>query len=165
MRGALALALVAAGLAAAPAAIGAPPRAGVVVPGKSLGGVRLGATRPQVRAAWGGSFGVCRGCREPTWYFNFHIFEPQGAGVSFRGSRASALFTLWQPSGWRTDRGLRIGDPGARVASLYGPLLRLNCGTYSALTLRRARALTAIYLVDEKVWGFGVSRPDEPVCR
>ena len=142
-----------------------PPRAGVVVPGKSLGGLSLGATRAQVRSAWGSRFGVCRDCREQTWYFNYRLFEPQGAGVSFRGGRATALFTLWSPPGWRTSLGLQVGDPAARIASLYGPLLRVSCGTYAASTLRRGRTTTAFYIVDEQIWGFGLSRLREPVCR
>ena len=146
-------------------AAAAPPKSGVVVPGKSLGGLSLGATRAQVRGAWGSRFGVCRDCREPTWYFNYRRGEPQGVGVSFRRGRAVALFTLWSPTGWRTSRGLQVGDPAARIAGLYGPLLRVSCGTYAASTLRRGRTTTAIYVVDEQVWGFGLLASDEPVCR
>jgi hypothetical protein len=146
-------------------ALAAPPRTGLVVTGKSVGGLSLGATQAQVRSAWGSSFGVCRGCRARTWYFNLHPFEPQGAGVTFRRGRVVALFTLWSPPGWRTDRGLRIGDPAARIAGLYGPLLRVNCGTYAAMTLRRGRTTTSFYVVDEQVWGFGLSRSGEPACR
>jgi hypothetical protein len=162
MRGLLAalLALVFVSGAAA-----APPRAGVLVPGKSLGGLTLGATRAGVRAAWGTRFGVCRDCRSQTWYFNFRRFEPQGAGVSFRQGRAVALFTVWGPPDWRTDRGLGIGDPAARIAGLYGALLRVNCGTYATLTLRSGRTMTSIYVVDEQVWGFGLSLVTEPTCR
>ncbi len=71
-----------------------PPRQGLVVPGKSLGGLALGATRAEVRAAWGTRYGVCRDCRAQTWYFNLKRFEPQGAGVTFRRGRAVALFTM-----------------------------------------------------------------------
>ena len=146
-------------------AAAAPPKAGIVAVGKSLGGLRLGATQTQVSDAWGSRHGVCRDCREQTWYFNLRPFEPQGAGVSFRRGRVVALFTVWSPQGWRTDRGLRIDDPAARIAGLYGSLLRVNCGTYAAMTLKRGRTITSFYLVDEKVWGFGLSRPGEPTCR
>jgi hypothetical protein len=142
-----------------------PPKAGVVVPGKSLGGLSLGATRAQVRSAWGSQFGVCRGCPEQTWYFNYRLLKPEGVGVSFHKGRAAALFTLWSPPEWRTNRGLQVGDPAARIAGLYGPLLRMSCGTYAAATLRRGRTTTAFYIVDEQVWGFGLSRLREPVCR
>ena len=153
------------GVVLAPTSMAAPPRAGLVVPGKSLGGLSLGATRAEVRAAWGSRFGVCRDCREPTWYFNLRPFEPQGAGVSFRKRRAVALFTVWSPADWRTNKGLGVGDLAVRIAPIYGPLLRVNCGTYAAMILRRGRTTTAIYAVDEQVWGFGLSLATEPVCR
>jgi hypothetical protein len=158
-----AVALVSLVLASSAAA--SPPRAGIVVPGKRFDGLRLGATTKQVRAAWGNRFGRCRDCRLPTWYFNYRQSEPQGVGVSFRNGRAVALFTMWSPPGWRTDRGLRIGDASARITALYGPLLRTNCGTYSAFTLRRGRAKTSFYVFDDQVWGFGLSRLSEPTCR
>lgn len=154
-----------AGLAVTASAAAAPPGAGLVVPGKSLGGLSLGATQAQVRATWGSRFGVCRDCPARTWYFNLRKFEPQGAGVTFRRGRVVALFTVWSPPGWRTDRGLRIGDPAARIAGLYGPLLRVNCGTYAVMTLPRGRTMTSFYVVDEQVWGFGLSRSSEPACR
>ena len=163
MRGLAALTLGLA-LLAAPARA-APPRSGVVVPGRSFGGLALGATRSDVRDAWGSRFGICRGCRTPTWYFNFARFEPEGAGVTFREGRAVALFTLWAPKGWRTDRGLKIGDDASRATTLHRGLIRITCGTYYALTLNGANAVTSIYVHDEKVWGFGLSRPREPVCR
>lgn len=162
MRFAVALAV---GLIAVSAASAAPPRAGVLVPGETLGGLTLGATRAEVIAAWGPRHGTCRGCRKPTWYFNFDRFEPQGAGVTFDRGRVVAVYTLWAPPGWRTSRGLQIGDEAARVAPLHRGLVRFNCGTYYALTLNGRRAVTSIYVHDEKVWGFGLSRPREPVCR
>jgi hypothetical protein len=143
----------------------APPRAGVLVPARSLGGLRLDATQGQVRAAWGARHGVCRDCSHPTWYFNFRPFEPQGTGVAFRQGRAVALFTMWGPQAWRTNRGLGVGDPAVRVAGIYGPLLRVSCGTYYALTMQKGKTRTSIYVVDEQVWGFGLSRLSEPVCR
>jgi hypothetical protein len=68
MRRALVCATVIA-LAAAASAAASLPRTGVLVAGSSLAGVRLGEPAAQVRAALGGSYGVCRGCVRPTWYF------------------------------------------------------------------------------------------------
>jgi hypothetical protein len=160
-----ALLVASAALCLAASAAAKPPTAGVVVPGKTLGGLSLGATRAEVRAAWGRRHGVCRDCREQTWYFNLRRFHAQGTGVAFRRGRVVALFTVWRPRGWHTERGLRIGDPAARIAGLYGPLLRVNCGTYAVMTLRRGRTATSFYVVDEQVWGFGLSRLAEPACR
>ena len=161
----LAILAASAALVLAAGAAAAPPRLGLVVPGTSFGGLALGATPEQVRVAWGSRHGVCRDCRARTWYFNLRPFEPQGAGVTFRAGRAVALFTVWSPPGWRTDRGLRIGDPAAKIVGLYGALLRVNCGTYAALTLRHGGTTTTFYVVDEQVWGFALSRRAEPACR
>lgn len=157
MRGTV-LALVAAFAAA-------PPLHGVLVPGEKLGGVRLGATPAQVEAAWGGRHGVCRSCRRTTWYFNFKKFEPEGVGVEFRRGRAAAIFTLWAPDGWRTSRGLRIGDNAARITAVYGPLPRVECGGYGALTLRGGRAVTVFYVHGTELWGFGLLARGVPICR
>lgn len=153
-------------LAAAGAAFAmALPDAGTLVPGESLGGLRLGATAARVSAAWGPTHGVCRSCRRTTWYFTYRPFEPQGAGVELRRGRVSALFTLWQPAGWRTPDGLRLGDEASRVTALYGPLRRVRCGGYDALTLRRGRTLTAFYVLRDELWGFGLARAGARPCR
>ena len=117
-------------------------------------------------AKWGTRFGRCRDCPDETWYFNYRRFEPQGAGATFRHGRAVALFTLWSPPDWRTDRGLAIGDPAARVAGIYGPaLLRTTCTNYYALTLRKRRTTTAIYVFDNQVWGFALLGRGQRICR
>lgn len=144
-----------------------PPRAGVVVLGRTFGGLELGATRAQVRAAWGSRFGRCRDCREPTWYFNYRDFYPQGAGVSFRAGRAVAFFTVWAPGGWRTNRGLRVGDAATRLFTTYRLLVRVPCGTspYFVYTSHARGALTAFYVRDDRIWGFGLSRAGVSPCR
>ena len=159
------VALAAASLALAPAAAAAPPRVGLVVPGASFGNVRLGMTRAQVVALWGASHGLCRDCRLPTWYYNWKPFTPEGVAVEFTRGRVSGLWTNWSPSGWRTNRGLTVGDAEARVTELYGALTTSQCSGYSALMLPRGRVITSFYVVDGKEWGFGLSRPGARVCR
>ncbi|HVM69186.1 MAG TPA: hypothetical protein VM204_05040 [Gaiellaceae bacterium] len=56
MRAALVAAAALALLGAAPAAAGPPP-AGLLVPGRSLGGLELGATEAQVERRWGRAAG------------------------------------------------------------------------------------------------------------
>ena len=153
----------AAALAAA-LALAVPPH-GVLVPSRSLGGIRLGERAAAVRARWGTNFGRCRDCREPTWYFNYTKFEPQGAGVAFRRGRVAAVFTLWSPPGWRTTKGLVVGDDAARVTQLYGALPRVGCVGYDALPLDARGAVTVFYVTGETVYGFGLMLPSEPVCR
>ena len=162
----LAAAASAAALAwVAPAASAAPPRAGVFEPGRSLGGVRLGMTPAQVRAAWGPTYGRCRGCATPTWYYNYAPFSPQGAGVEFRRGRVDAVFTVWSPLGWRTTDGLRIGDEERRVTDLFPRASRGECGSYHVLLQRRGRTVSAFYLVNGRVWGFGLLRAPSRPCR
>jgi hypothetical protein len=149
----------------AAAAAAALPVHGAIVPARSLGGLRLGETPAQVRTVWGTGFGRCRGCARPTWYYNYARFLPQGAAVEFEAHRVAALYTVWKPSGWRTPEGLRLGDPVARVTSVYGPLKRRDCGAYYALLLRRGDAVTEFYVFGNQLWGFGLSRASIPACR
>src|SRR5919199_2552529 len=102
------------------------PQPGVLVPGKSLGGVRLGATPAQVEHTWGRFHGTCRGCDRPTWYFTYARFDRHGAAVEFRHGRADAVWTLWQPAGWRTSRGLALGSAASQIAAFYGALPKLR---------------------------------------
>jgi hypothetical protein len=149
---------------AVPAAA-APPGAGILVPGHSLGGIELGATRAAVERSWGRAYGMCQNCRRETWYFNYYAFEPRGAGVELERGRVVAVFTIYSPGGWRTTRGLSLGDPASRIGSFYGPLARVACRGYEALVLRRSGAVTAFYVLDDRLWGFGLSRPGLPLCR
>lgn len=143
------------------------PQHGMLVPGKSLAGVALGDMPSAVRAHWGAHYRVCGRCRERTWYYlaDPATGDPSGVGVSFSRGRASAVFTLGSPPGWRTREGLRLGDDVARVRTLYGDVTPTVCIGYRALTMRRGGAVTSIYAVGESVYGFALTRPGEPVCR
>jgi hypothetical protein len=144
------------------------PSHGVLVPSESLAGVRLGDTPAQVRAAVGTQYTVCKGCDRRSWFY----FKPAGwrtgetgLGVSFRRNRVSAVYTLGSPRGWRTAQGLKIGQLQERVRPLYGELRMTSCIGYSALSIRRPRAVTAIYTIEAVVSGFALTLPSEPVCQ
>jgi hypothetical protein len=149
---------------AAPAA-SAPPGAGVLVPGRSLGGIELGLTKAALERSWGRAYGVCKGCSQETWYFNYYAFQPSGAGVELRNGKVAAIFTLYQPAGWHTSRGLRLGDSEARITSIYGALVQRQCGGYSVRVLPGNAATTAFYVLDGRVWAFALSRSGLPLCR
>jgi hypothetical protein len=157
---AIAVALTFAGTAAA-----APPNTGVLVPGRSLGGIELGATKAEVERRWGRAYGVCRNCAAETWYFNYFAFQPRGAGVEWRNGRVAAVFTLYQPAGWRTTRGLELGDPESRIVAIYTELTRHECAGYLAYRLAGLGTTTAFYAVDGRVWAFALLRPGMPLCR
>src|SRR3954453_16138506 len=114
MRAAAALVLVLAGslVAAATAAAPGPPPRGVVVEGKTFGGLALGLTPAQVEARWGRRHGLCDNCDTTTWYFTFVPFVARGVAVEFRQGRVDAYFTVGAPS-WRTAKGLHVHDPAA----------------------------------------------------
>ena len=136
----------------------------MLVPGRALGGIELGATRAEVRARWGSDFGRCL-CLAEIWYFNYRKFRQPGAGVEFRNGRVAAVFTVWAPRGWRTTNGLAIGDPSVQIGIRYGRVLRTECGSYVAFSKTGGSVTTTYYAINNKVWGFGLSRPDVPVCR
>jgi hypothetical protein len=141
------------------------PFRGLVVEGRSLGGVRLGVRPQAVIKKWGRTHAVCRSCRFRTWYFNYVRFKPQGLGVVFGGGRVVALFTHWSPMGWHTAAGLRTGDPERRAMQLYPRLTRHSCGKYDVLVHAKGSGRTQFYVYDGKVWGLGVSRAWVPPCR
>jgi hypothetical protein len=149
---------------AAPA-VAAPPEAGVLVPGRSLGGIELGATKAEVERRWGRAYGVCRGCKTETLYFNYFAFQPRGAGVELRQGRVVAVFTLYQPLSWRTNRDVALGESEVRVTSVYGALVRHECGGYAVLVLPGRGATTAFYILGDQIWAFALLRPGLPFCR
>ena len=152
-------------LAVAGAAVGAPPESGVLVPGESLGGVRLGWTLEQVERAWGPRSGRCRNCTTETRYFNRDDYRPEGAAVVLRQGKVVSAFTLWAPPNWHTTSSLYIGEPERRVRETHAVARRVRCPGYDALVLRAAvTAHTVVYVVDGDVWGFGLARAGEPVC-
>jgi hypothetical protein len=121
-------------------------------------------SRKQITALWGTTHGRCRSCSRPTWYFNEKPFVPQGVGATFERGRAVALFTVWQPEGWRTPAGLTLGDASARVTEIYGPLARRGCAGYDALVRPGRRVQTAFYIDGDALWGFGLTMPGTSPC-
>jgi hypothetical protein len=145
--------------------IAALPAAAAFVPGRSLAGVRLGDSEAHVRARFGSDYGVCRGCATTTWYFTYKPFTRSGLAVELTNGRVSAVWTLWKPEGWRGPKGLQLGAVEEQVNALAGPLVPLVCSGYDALTRDATRARTAYYVVDGKLWGFGILQRNANPCR
>ena len=164
MRRTLFVTLVAAATLAVPAAAGLPP-AGTLVPGRSLGGIRLGETAHAVRAALGRRFGVCSGCARPTWYFTYKRFDAHGLAVEFEHGRVVAVYTLWKPKGWRATNGLRLGATPLQVHHRAGRVRTITCDGYDALVADRPTSRTAYYLYSGSLWGFGLFLPNWSPCR
>jgi hypothetical protein len=152
-------------LAAAPASAARLPRSGVLVPGRSLGGVRLGETPAAVRRAIGSLYGVCRGCARRTWYFTYRRFDDHGLAVEFTDGRVSALYTLWQPFSWHDTYGLALGAPETAVRLRAGPTHPVSCSGYKAYIADSSRARTAYFVYGGRLWGFGLFRHGARPCR
>ncbi|HLY85550.1 MAG TPA: hypothetical protein VKO84_03410 [Gaiellaceae bacterium] len=149
---------------AGPAAAGL-PKAGALVPGRSLGGIRLGETPRAVRAALGRNYGMCRGCSRTTWYFTYRPFSQQGLAVEFGGTGVSAVYTLWRPQGWYAPHGLRFGATPLTVHARVGSLQTISCSGYTALVRDTFRARTAYFVYGGRLWGFGLFRRGATPCR
>jgi hypothetical protein len=147
-------------------AVAALPQPGTLVPGRSLAGVRIGDTAAGVRAVLGHRYGVCQGCTVTTWYFNYRPFDQHGLAVEFTNGRASAVYTLWQPPGWRTQGGLQLGAVQGQVTAHAGTLIPVQCsGGYEALVTDTHAVRTAYYIVGGRLWGFGLVHAPESPCR
>ena len=140
------------------------PAQGVLAPGKHLGGIELGDTQREVRARWGSRYTLCAVCKRPTWLYTYRS-GAAGAAVSFRSGRVSAVFTLGVPRGWRTSRGVALGDPAEKVLRVYGALPWSRCIGYGAVSIRRPGVVSSIYTFGESVYGFALTLPSEPVCQ
>ena len=159
------LAICAAALVVTASAAAALPQSGIFVPGRSLGGIRLGESAPAVRAALGRSYGVCSGCATTTWYFTYKPFDQHGLAVELTRGRVSAVYTLWMPPGWRTAAGLRLGDAEGQLTSSAGPLISVVCSGYEARVADKPHARTVYYVAQGKLWGFGLLRAQADPCR
>ncbi len=148
-------------LAAATASL---PHGGVLVPGHTLAGVHIGESATEVRTALGAP-GVCDGCATTTWYFTYAKFTQPGLAVELRGGRVSAVYTIWQPSGWHTTTGVRLGAVEGQVTKLYAPVTPVVCPAYTALVRDTSGVRTAYYIVDGKLWGLGLMRARTSPCR
>jgi hypothetical protein len=140
------------------------PRQGVLVPGRSLGGVRLGEPGSGVGAALG-PHSTCNACETTTWYFTYKLYDAHGLAVELTKDRVSGIYTLWQPPGWRGPEGLALGASEGRVISAAGPLVTVKCPSYDVLVRDSTRARTAYYIADDKLYAFGLFRRGASPCR
>lgn len=154
------VALVAA--ASAPAAL---PRHGTLVPGISLGGIRLGEPAAAVLRTLGSRHGVCRGCTRPTWYFTYRPFDRHGLAVELGRGRVTGLYTVWQPAGWSAPGDLRLGAFSGEASMAAGPSVPVDCDRYQALVVESAGARTVYYVFGGNLWGFGLFGPGADPCR
>jgi hypothetical protein len=137
--------------------IAALPPTGIFAPGRSLAGVRLGERAAEVRAHLGRDYGLCRGCATTTWYFTYQRFDDKGLAVELTRGRVSAVYTLWQPTSWRTTGDLALGAPQANVPHATP----IACSGYEAFV----DGTSVYYVVDGSLWGFGLVERGRSPCR
>ncbi len=138
------------------------PVNGILVRGKSLGGVKLGESAADVRALWGSDYTVLPG-QPTTWLYMSPTGDPFGAGVSFRHRQVTAVFTLGGIK-WRTNDGLRVGQLLSSFNAFGPSTTQTACNGYGAVSSRSAGTVTSILMSGESVYGFALTRPSEPVC-
>jgi hypothetical protein len=148
------------------------PLRGVLVPGQSLAGVKLGDTVATVKGRWGTAYRLCKTCNpkasgRQTWFYTYmQDAQSLGAAVTFsKQGKVVAVFTLGSPQGWHTQEGLLLGEQIDRVVDLYGHLKWRVCIGYGALSMAKNGTVTSIYTNGEAVYGFALTTPTEPVCQ
>jgi hypothetical protein len=137
------------------------PVTGVLVPGQSLGGIRLGDSGGKVLTLWGRDFTMLPG-QPMTWLYMSPTGDPYGAGVSFREGKVTAIFTLGGITGWHRSDGLRVGQLFSKFNDLNGRTTA--CVGYGAISSHAPDAVTSILMQGQSVYGFALTRPSEPVC-
>jgi len=137
------------------------PVDGVLIPGESLGGIRLGDSGGKVLARWGRDFTMLPG-RPMTWLYMSPTGDPYGAGVSFSDGKVIAIFTLGQIKGWHRNDGLRTGQLFEKFNDQSGTATA--CVGYGALSTRKGNVVTSILTNGQSIYGFALTRPRVPVC-
>jgi hypothetical protein len=166
----LALVLVPAALAAPVSqqrTTGALPTRGVLIVGKSLAGLTLGATQATVKKRWGSRYVNCTKapCDDPTWLYFYPSGEPVGAGVRFRNNKAVAIFTLGATPGWKSTEGIKVADPISNLYDLYGTPKYTKFIGYEAYSLTRNGVTTSFYSTSGVIYGFAITAPGVTVCQ
>lgn len=143
------------------------PARGAVVPGQSIGNVRLGMTEARVRALWGPAYTACTQCGKTTvWLYVYREGDPIGAAVKFGATgRVVSVFTLGSPAGWGL-KGVMMGDPVSNVYNVIGNSgTSTNCVGYDALTIRIGSSSTSFYSASGVIYGYALTASGQPVCQ
>lgn len=88
---------------------------GQIVPGKSVGGISLGMSEPDVTRAWGPPE---RTEQSPDGIALYDYGEKQGVGVFVAGNRVTQIMVVGRD--WNTTNGLKVGSTRPEVLAFYG---------------------------------------------
>lgn len=149
------------------------PVRGVLIAGRSLGGIRIGMSQTQVKATWGRRYrlcdpGICQNKKWQTWLYQYNTGEGLGAAVVFEQGKVTSVFTLGSPDGWRTDKGLKMGDVISQVYDYYAAATTsTKCLGFDALSMKdpATKITTSFYASSGYVYGFALTAPSQPICQ
>ena len=153
-------------------ATGQLPTRGIFFPGVKLAGVGLGLTPAKVTAILGKNYYICTPansedlCREPVWLFQYTRGEPLGVAVKFHNGKTVAVFTLGAIAGWKTNSGLKMGDPVSNIYAAYpAAAIYTKCIGFEALSMKTANSTSSFYTASGVVYGFALTTAGEKVCQ
>jgi len=130
----------------------------VVVPGTSMGGVKLGDSLATVRRVFGKqSFPA-----PPGPNYKEILFRVPDLIVRLRNDKVVALVS--SAENLRTPQGLAVGQPISRVKAVYGTLPTLRCDVAVLHVIRGATSATYIGTVRGEVAGIDIAMRSEPPC-
>jgi hypothetical protein len=161
----LALALTPHGGTHAAQAAGSLPTRGLFIPGVSLAGVRIGDTQRRVVGILGPKYKTCSYCADPTFLWMYRTGEPLGMAARFQKGHVVAVFTLGSPAGWKTDKGLAMGDGISSVYQFFSNTGTKRCIGFDAITAQTGKVTTAFYSAAGVVYGFALVIPGMTVCQ
>jgi hypothetical protein len=148
------------------------PTRGIFFPGVKLAGIGLGYTQTKVTSVLGKNYTICTPansrelCREPVWLFQYTRGEPLGIAVKFHNGKTVAVFTLGAITGWKTNGGLKMGDPVSNIYTVYpAAAIYTKCIGFEALSMRTAKSTSSFYTASGVVYGFALTAATEKVCQ
>jgi hypothetical protein len=171
------------------------PSKGLVVPGRSIGGIALGMTEQQVEQHWGHGFYVCGKCgRNLVWLYEYPGSEPLGAAIKFGVPAGVAPTTPAKTASSKTTtttspppklnpaakvvavftlgsplgwgtKGAMMFDPVSNVYSLFGNTGDTQCIGYDALTVRIGGSTMSFYSASGVIYGYALTAPSQSPCQ
>jgi len=130
----------------------------VVVPGTSMGGVKLGDSWSTARRVLGKqSFPA-----PPGPNYKEILFRVPDLIVRLRNEKVIALIS--SADNLRTPEGLAVGQPVSRIKAVYGTLPTVRCDVAILHIIRGPTSSTYIGTVRGEVAGIDIALKSEPPC-
>ena len=112
---------------------------GLVIPGRSFAGVRIGDTWIEVRSLWGTRVRDVQVLRRRDVALRVPRLGAARRRGALRARQGGGGVLAGLAAGWRTNRGLYIGDPIGNVYGHYTTTGTTRCIGFDAITVRTGR--------------------------